>query len=123
MGLVTIFEHIAPALRVLTGIEVVSKVPMDRPDLFVRIDQGVPVAKSPGTEEATVAIQVYGTDLERVLTVIHQIRFFMLDKVYSDVPQVYDWDEIQGPHDFPDPDLTDVFRWQISGTLAAFIAP
>ena len=118
--MVTAIEVIQRYLRPLIGVPVVSKVPANRPGLFVRVDQGTPKRINPVTDENIVFVQVYGVDLEEVLTLIGAIQehLFLID---MRDPFVQGWHETEGPHDYPDPDLSSVFRWQMAGLLATTI--
>ena len=118
--MITAIEVIQRYLRPLIDVSVVSKVPADRPGLFVRVDQGTPKRINPVTDENIVFIQVYGDDLEQVLTLIGAIQEHMFLIDMRD-PFVQVWHETEGPHDYPDPDLSSVFRWQMAGLLATTI--
>lgn len=119
--MVTAIEVIQRYLRPIIDAPVVSKVPANRPGLFVRVDQGTPKRINPVTDENIVFVQVYGVDLEEVLALIGAIQehLFLID-IYD--PFVQGWHETEGPHDYPDPDLDgSVFRWQMAGLLATTI--
>ena len=118
--MVTAIEVIQRYLRPLISAPVVSKVPANRPDLFVRVDQGTPKRINPVTDENIVFVQVYGVDLEDVLTLIGAIQehLFLID---MRDPFVQSWDETEGPHEYSDPDIPGVNRWQMAGTLATTI--
>lgn len=104
-------------VRQATGILVSSKVPAKRPGLFCRVEQGTPRRLNPITEENVIFIQVYGGDLEEVLAHIGAIRGYFTDLDSFDL-RVQGWEETEGPHEWPDPDLTDVYRWQLAGKLS-----
>ena len=118
--MITATEVIQRYLRPIVDVPVVSKVPTSRPDLFVRIGQGTPKRINPVTDENIVFVQVYGVDLEEVLALIGAIQehLFLID-IYD--TSVQGWHETEGPHDYPDPDLSSVFRWQMAGLLATTI--
>ena len=118
--MVTAIEVIQRYLRPIVDVSVVSKVPTSRPDLFVRIDQGTPKRINPVTDENIVFVQVYGVDLEEVLALIGAIQehLFLID---MRDPFVQSWDETEGPHEYSDPDIPGVNRWQMAGTLATTI--
>lgn len=100
-----------------TTIPVFSKVPTERPVLFCRVDQGTPRMVNPITEQSIVFIQVYGGELEEVLDHIGAIRNHFRDLDTHDL-RVQGWEEAEGPHEVPDPDLSEVVRWQIAGVLS-----
>lgn len=99
------------------GVKVFTKVPMKRPNTFIRVDLGPGKNASPVAEQRLVAVQVYSTDVETVTDLVYKTRFYLMDRVYQDSPKVLWWEEESGPHEWPDPDLTSVFRWQITGNL------
>lgn len=98
-------------------VHVSRKVPMDRPDLFVRVDQGAPFMPNPITETNIVFVQVYGEDLEEVLDLIGAVRELLADLDMID-DRVQGWAETEGPHEYPDPDLQQAIRWQLAGELS-----
>lgn len=114
----TSIEPLIDALSERFDVFVTVKVPEERPSLFVRLDASSPKAVSPVVEETLIAVQVYGQDLEEVLALIQQIRFFLLDEIYSHAPDVIWWQEEAGPHDFPDPDIQPEHRWQLTGIIS-----
>lgn len=104
-------------LREEFNIDVVTRVPVDRADMFIRVDYANGKANSPITEVRTVAVQVYGHDFDEVVKLSYRLRMFLLDRVYATSPKIVWWEEEAGPHEFPDPDLDTVHRWQITGNL------
>ena len=115
--MITALEMAIGHIRSLVNVPVVSRVPTDRPATFVRVDQGTPYMPNPITETNIVFVQVYGTDLETVLGHIGAIRTYLWDLDAIDA-RVQGWEETEGPHDYPDPDLPGVYRWQLSGELS-----
>ena len=118
--MITAIEVIQRDLRPLVKAPIVSKVPTNRPDLFVRVDQGTPKRINPITDENIVFVQVYGVDLEQVLDLIGALQEYLFLIDVRD-PFVQGWVETEGPHEYPDPDLSGVHRWQMAGTLATTI--
>lgn len=106
-------QHITP----LEHVPVVSHVPTSRPDLFVRVDQGAPRMINPITEESFIAVQVYGLELEEVIGLAQRIRVLLWDVDALDL-RIQSWSESEGPHDYPDPDIPHVHRWQLAGVLS-----
>ncbi|MBC3186289.1 hypothetical protein H7347_06845 [Corynebacterium sp. zg-331] len=113
--MITPIELVQRGLRRVTTAPVVSKVPNPRPPLFVRVDSSTSRALSPVHAQALVIIQVYGLDLEEVLTTVSACRQYLTDRIDADDPLVFGW----GEHtlvEFPDPDIPDT-RWQLTGQL------
>lgn len=115
--MITPLEVVIAELAKILDCPVVSKVPMTRPKLFVRVDQGAPQAYSPAHDRTMIIVQVYGVDLEQVLETIGRCREFMRFEIYRNVDGVLGYDESGGPVEFPDPDIPAVFRWRFSGQL------
>lgn len=115
--MITPLETVIRVLDGRFGVPAFSKVPSQRPDLFIRVDAGAPVMLSPVQDRTVIIVQVYGVDIEEVLETIGQIREFMRWDVYQLVDNVQWWDELSGPVEFPDPDVGSLFRWQLSGQL------
>ena len=97
------------------GCPVVSKVPIDRPGLFVRVDMGAPERISLVQYRTQMIIQVYGDDLEQVLTTIFGLQS-QLETMDMKDPLVSGWEESTGAVEFPDPDIPQ-HRWQMTGEL------
>lgn len=113
--MITPLEIVIQLLAARFECPVVSKVPFDRPDFFIRVDQGTPQAFGPSQDSTLIIVQVYGVDLDLVIDTIGQIRKFLRFEVEH--PNVLGFTEDGGPVEFPDPDLPAVFRWQTSGDL------
>lgn len=114
--MITPIELVQRGVRRVVTAPVVSKVPNPRPLLFVRVDSSTSRALSPVHAQGLVIIQVYGTDLEKVLTTIASCRVYLTDRIYADDPLVLGWEEHNLVH-FPDPDIPDIHRWQLTGQL------
>ena len=97
------------------GCPVVSKVPVDRPELFVRVDMGAPDRISLVQYRTQIIIQVYGDDLEQVLQTIFNLQP-QLETMDMKDPLVSGWEESTGAVEFPDPDIPQ-HRWQMTGEL------
>ena len=113
---VTPIEVVQAVCRGVADAPVVSKVPRNRPGLFVRVDQAAPRVLSPVHQRARVIVQVYGHDLDEVMGLAYELRARLVD-VSAHHALAYGCDEVDGPHDVPDPDVPDCFRWQITGLL------
>lgn len=94
-----------------------TKVPRNPPDLFVRLDPSAPRMTGPTSQDSLMAVQVYGRDQEDVINVIGAIRFLLVDEIYALDQKIIWWSEESGPHEFPDPDTAEFFRWQTTGVL------
>lgn len=114
---VTPVERLIAALEPWLSVPVVTKVPREPPELFVRLDAGAPRAVTPATDNTLVAVQVYGADQDEVVDKILVLRLMLLDGVYVSDPNIVWWAEEAGPHEFPDPDDAAIFRWQLTGIL------
>lgn len=113
--MITPLELVIGLLAARLDCPVVSKVPSTRPKFFVRVDQSAPRAFGPSQDSTLIIVQVYGIDLERVLTTIGEIRRFLRFEVEH--PNVVGFTEDSGPVEFPDDDLPAVHRWQLTGDL------
>nr|DAP87462.1 MAG TPA: tail completion protein [Caudoviricetes sp.] len=113
--MLTGIELVQQVCRGLVDVPVVSKVPMKRPELFVRVDSGAPRRINPLQDQVRIIVQVYGVDLEQVIETAHDLHEALLDisVLHS---YAFGWDVDTGPYEFPDPDIPD-HRWQFSGTL------
>lgn len=97
-------------------IPVVSKVPTQHPEVFIRVDQAAPVVLSPVHERTRVIVQVYG---------LNRYETYALARLCRDVLQagegrhrsIYGVEEMRGPEEMLDPDLPEVSRWQIHGII------
>lgn len=97
------------------GCPVVSKVPTERPSLFVRIDMGAPDRISLIQYRTQIIVQVYGDDLEEVLRTIFDLQP-QLESMDMKDPLVSGWEESTGAVEFADPDIPQ-YRWQFTGDL------
>lgn len=109
------------ALRELADAPSYTKVPRKRPERFIRVDQAPPVRYSPVSDRALVIVQLYAPrtadGVDWVVAESHRLRGELVHNMQRFSPLALGWDEVQGPHEFPDPDLPDVVRWQFSGNL------
>lgn len=104
-------------LRAVVDCPVVTLVPRKATPLFVRVDVGTFTATSPASQAGLVALQVYGDDLDETVDLILLLRGYLLDGVFHNDAKLLGWGEDAGPHIFPDPDIPDKHRWQITGEL------
>lgn len=115
--MITPLEVTIAGVRSVVECPVYSKVPMTRPELFVRVDQGAPVPYGPSQERTVIIVQVYGLDPEAVIETIGACREYMRFQIQRNIDGVLGYDEMGGPVEFPDPDIPATFRWQITGQL------
>lgn len=110
-------EWLLGELRHVTDRPVVTLVPRKATPLLVRVDAGAFTATSPASQAGLVALQVYGDDLDETVDLILSLREYLLDGVFHNDAKLLGWEEEAGPHVFPDPDIPDKHRWQITGEL------
>lgn len=113
--MLTSIEVVANWLRPRLTCPVVSKVPTERPDLFVRVDSGAPSQDTLISSETLIIVQVYGTDLEMVLDTIFKAQTALT--TIDTQPAVLGWEQETREVEFPDPDLVACHRWQFTGWL------
>lgn len=116
-------ERLLAAIRVrFPGVKAGIRLPRyESPGaVFIRVDPAGATKSTPVSEETMFAVQVYGADLEEVLETMGDLRDFLDRDVYVGDPSILWWSEMTGPHDFPDPDVDDVERWQLTGVLSTF---
>ena len=110
-------EWLLEELRGVAGCPVVTLVPRKATPLFIRVDIGAFTATSPASQAGLVALQAYGDDLDEAVDLILSLREYLLDGVFHNDAKLLGWEEEAGPHIFPDPDIPDKHRWQITGQL------
>lgn len=113
--MITPLEVVIGHLATHVNCPVVSKVPMDRPDLFIRVNCGAVNQDTLISTQTLMIIQVYGTDLEQVLHTIEQAQEAMALIDLKDA--VLGWEPQTREVEFPDPDLVDCHRWQFTGWI------
>lgn len=123
--MITAAELVVRALSSIVDVPVSAKVPPNRPEVFVRVDQAAPIALSPSHDRTTVIIQVYGTHRhqEQVLDIIGTCRNYLRFSIETDVPEIVGWEETSGPVEFLDPDIAETStRWQLAGNIFQTLA-
>lgn len=110
-------EWLLEELRGVADCPVVTLVPRKATPLFARVDVGAFTATSPASQSGLVALQVYGDDLDETVELTLSLREYLLDGVFHNDAKLLGWEEEAGPHIFPDPDIPDKHRWQITGQL------
>lgn len=98
------------------NVDVVSKVPAKRPDFFLRVDMGAPARTNLIQYRTLIIIQAYGVDSGEVIDSLFKAsdvveNLDMLDPLVSGI------DELTGPVELADPDLSSVHRWQFTFQL------
>lgn len=107
-----VLRNLVPAV----DVPVVTKVPRDRPGVFVRVDMGAPQRINLVQYRTLIVVQVYAPDDTTAIDVLVHLQGHLEVMDMRD-PLVSGWDEETGPVPFPDPDLDNVARWQITGVL------
>ncbi|QPK78265.1 hypothetical protein G7Y31_06655 [Corynebacterium lizhenjunii] len=119
--MITAIEIVQAGLDGLVHVPVTHHVPRVRPERFVRVDQGPPREITPVADQALVIIQVYAPDdaagEEWAIETSGLIHGALAHRWFEMGERVFGWEVSQGPHPFPDPDVPDCVRWQLSGTL------
>ena len=110
-------EWLLDELRGVVDCPVVTLVPRKAHPLFVRVDSAAFTAVSPASQVGLAAVQVYGSDLDQVVDTLLTIRMHLFNGVYDNDEKLLGWEEEAGPHLYPDPDIPDKHRWQITGQL------
>ena len=107
-------------LRYLPGVvdpvPVVHKVPEDRPEVFVRVDQAPPHRIDLVVDATLIILQVYAPTTGEAFALAGRLRDAM-DEASWHCDGVLGWDEESGPHIFPDPELRSTARVQLTGRL------
>lgn len=98
-----------------TGVPVGTKEPRVIPDDFLRIDMGAPNRTSLDGADTLIIVQAYGLSKRPVIELLQRLSYVLEDELPLE-PDVYGWDSLTMPHDFPDPDI-DHIRWQFTGRL------
>lgn len=113
--MLTPIEIVQRNLRRVVSVPAVSKVPRDRPHLFVRVDMGAPQRINLIQYRTQIIVQVYGDDQGEVIDLLFSLQPHLENMDITD-PLVSGWEEDTGPVEFPDPDIPQ-FRWQLVGQL------
>lgn len=125
----TIYPTPKPALKTaLTILEdafgvyalVSTKMPKQRPIRFVRVSRIGGNWDNPVTDNARLLIECFGPDPETAETMTGTARAALRNAISTIVDGVWirNWDNEQGPVDFPHPQIIDMERWQFQGTLS-----
>lgn len=97
-----------------TGVPVMTRIPEQRPELFILVSQDIPVNTMTVHDRTFCTIRVYTTDLDLSLELINKVRRRMWNVQDDDT---LSWEETQGPFPAYDPDLSDHEVWQIGGYI------
>lgn len=114
--MLTPIEVVQSVLRERFDVGVFAKVPRDRPGTFIRVDQGAPSMLSPVHQRVLVIVQVYAPDVNSAVDLAYQVRS-VLEDLDAHHSKVFGVEDISGPMEFPDPDLQNVARWQVTGYM------
>jgi len=112
---------------VITPIEIVQrnihsefpvgmKVPRDSFDTFIRVDMSAPQRINELQYETLIIVQVYARSQGVAIDSFDGIQADLEDMPAKD-DLVSGWMENTGPYPFPDPDTSEHYRWQMTGTL------
>lgn len=97
-----------------TGISVMTRIPEQRPELFILVSQDIPVNIMTVHDRTFCTVKVYSGDLDSSLELIDKIRRRMWN-LQDD--NAISWEETQGPFPTYDPDLPEYEVWQIGGYI------
>lgn len=97
-------------------LPVVSKVPRDTPPAFIRVDMSAPQRINELQYETLIIVQVYARSQGVAIDSFDGIQADLEDMPAKD-DFVSGWKEQTGPYPFPDPDTSEHYRWQMTGTL------
>lgn len=98
------------------GATVTHKVPTKRPRAFIRLDQAPASRLDIVIDRTLVIIQVYAPNLRDAFEMAEHLRATM-DTIDLERDEVLGWNEQAGPQEYPDPDLRDTARVQMTGYL------
>lgn len=103
----------------LDPIPVSSKMPRNRPPMFVRVSRIGGGQNSIVTDTARILVEVWGPGTATVEAMANTARAALRNAGGTNVDGVWvrAWTNEQGPVDFPDFDVPDMARWQFFGDL------
>lgn len=112
--MITPIEIVRNALIELfgTGLPIMTRIPEQRPELFILVSQDIPVNTMTVHDRTFCTIRVYSRDLDSSLELIDVVRRRMWNLQDS---VALSWEEIQGPFPAYDHDLPEHEIWQIGG--------
>lgn len=102
-------------IRRHTDLDVTSKEPRVMPDAMIRVDMGPPNRTSLDGADTLIIVQAYGLAKKPTVELLTHLSH-VLEAELPLEPDVFGWDSLTLPHDFPDPDLAH-HRWQFTGHL------
>jgi len=104
------------AASALSGVQVGTDMPNPRPTQFVRVSR-VGGSRNVKQDYARLLIECWATSQGGCETLAANTSAALLNAGGTTVSGafVYGWDDQQGPVDYPDPDVTDMDRWQFHG--------
>lgn len=103
------------------GLPVVTKVPMQRPGVFVVVTNPALHRHNLITDRALVIVQVYAPTRGQAVDLIGRLREALID-IDAHIDGVFGWQEQAGPVEFADPDCPEIARYQLSGYLLQALA-
>jgi hypothetical protein len=101
----------------LSGVQVGTKVPDTRPETFVVVQRAGGSRPNLVTDSVRLLVQVYATTVEDVSDFSDAAICALENSQGTIVLDAFirGFDNISGPTDFPDPDISDMERWQFQG--------
>ena len=125
------FIHPTPKPALKTAISILSdafgdyaqvsaKMPTRAPDRFVRVSRIGGSRPFIVTDAAKILIEWFGPDpetVESMTATVDEAMHNAVGTVIDGAVFVRGWDNVQGPTDFPHPDLLSWDRWQVNGDL------
>lgn len=100
-------------------VDVSAKMPQRPPNQFIRVNRVGGSRPNLVTDSARILIECFGPDPETVESMWATVDEAMHNAVGTVVDSVFvrGWDNVDGPTDFPHPDLLSWDRWQLHGDL------
>lgn len=97
-----------------------ARMPKQRPVRFVRVTRIGGSQDDPITDVARILVECFGVDVETVENMTATARAALRNAISTDVDDVWvrNYDQEQGPVDFPHPEILDMERWQFQGNLS-----
>lgn len=100
-------------------VPVAGKMPRTRPAAFVRVSRAGGVMSNLVTDAPLLVFECWATTGPAAEDLANLVRAHLKQAPSSFAAGAWIrwWREAGGPSEFPDPDVTDMERWQLSGTL------
>lgn len=109
----------------LPGILVTPRVPKTRPTQFVRVTRAGGGLVNPVTDSPRILVECWATSYGQAETMANTARAALRNAQSQYWAGIFvrrwRWDSEDGPVDWPDPDVTDMERFQFHGDLEVSI--